>query len=132
MANPETDPKTSSVEDAISEELAKIHSDSYGVGAREIQTILRGDFVFVIMDIELLKAEQVVMDTGRGELVKGMRGQFQEAIESTFSAAVERSTGRRVIAFLSDTHLDPSFSVEMFRLGPPVEETQRPADPDEG
>jgi uncharacterized protein YbcI len=132
MANPETDPKTSSVEDAISQELGKIHSDSYGVGASEIYTIVRGDFVFVIMDIELLKAEQVVMDTGRGELVKGMRGQFQEAIESTFSAAVERSTGRRVIAFLSDTHLDPSFSVEMFRLGPPVEETQGPADPYEG
>jgi uncharacterized protein YbcI len=132
MANPKTDPKTSSVEDAISQELGKIHSDSYGIGAREIHTIVRGDFVFVIMDIELLKAEQVVMDTGRGELVKGMRGQFQEAIESTFSAAVERSTGRRVIAFLSDTHLDPSFSVEMFRLGPPVDAAQGPADPDEG
>jgi uncharacterized protein YbcI len=132
MANPDTNPKTSSVEAAISKELGQIHSDSYGVGASEIYTIVRGDFVFVIMDIELLKAEQVVMDTGRGELVKGMRGQFQEAIESTFSAAVERSTGRRVIAFLSDTHLDPSFSVEMFRLGPPVEEIQGPADPYEG
>jgi hypothetical protein len=43
---------------------------------------------------------------------------FQEAIETTFSSAVERATGRRVIAFLSQTNLDPNFAVEIFRLAP--------------
>jgi uncharacterized protein YbcI len=131
MADPEVNRTFSEVEESISKQFAQIHLDSYGMGVSEVQTIVRGDMVFVVMNIELLKAERVVMDTGRGELVKNMRGQFQEAIESTFAAAVERTTGRRVIAFLSDTHLDPNFSVETFRLGPPVDSDQGPVDPDE-
>src|SRR5437667_10565518 len=102
MADPEVNRVATEVEESISKQFAQIHLDSYGMGVNDVQTVVRGDMVFVVMDIDLLKAEQVVMDTGRGELVQNMRGQFQEAIESTFSAAVERTTGRRVVAFLSD------------------------------
>jgi hypothetical protein len=47
-----------------------------------------------------------------------LRREYQEAIAPTFAAAVEHMTGRRVIGFISETHIDPSFSVEFFRLGP--------------
>jgi hypothetical protein len=51
--------------------------------------------------------------------VRELREQFQQAIGSTFSAAVERATGRRVIGFASHAQLDePRFSVEIFRLEP--------------
>lgn len=33
-------------------------------------------------------------------------------------AAVERETGRTVIAFMSDNHLDPDYAVEFFVLAP--------------
>ena len=39
------------------------------------------------------------------------------AIETTFRAAVERATGRRVVSFASVIKLDPNYSVEIFRLG---------------
>ena len=47
-----------------------------------------------------------------------MRSAYQEAIAPTFVAAVEHATGRRVVGFLSSTHLDPTFTVEFFRLAP--------------
>jgi hypothetical protein len=45
-----------------------------------------------------------------------VRRDFQRGIQPTFVAAVEHSTGRRVAGFISDTHLDPPFSIEFFRL----------------
>jgi hypothetical protein len=47
---------------------------------------------------------------------------YQQAIETTFRAAVERATGRRVVSFASITKLSPHYVVEVFRLA-----EQRPA-----
>jgi len=60
--------------------------------------------------------EQFLIDKGRSDLVLATRSGFQQSIEATFRAAVERATGRAVTAFLSSTHLDPLFSAEIFRL----------------
>jgi hypothetical protein len=48
------------------------------------------------------------------EGAQGVSGEHRRDLRS----AVEHMTGRRVVAFLSETHIDPSFSVEFFRLAP--------------
>jgi len=40
------------------------------------------------------------------------------AMELPFSEAVEEATGRKVVAFMSQSHLDPDLSVEIFVLEP--------------
>ena len=46
-----------------------------------------------------------------------VRTQYQHAIRSSFSAAVERATGRTVVGFASTTSLEePRFMAEVFRL----------------
>ena len=56
-----------------------------------------------------------------------MRRSFQQTMREELSDAVERLTGRKVIAFMSDSHLEPDYSVEMFvlapELDPPVADT---------
>jgi hypothetical protein len=74
--------------------VLRVHRESYGTGA--------GDVVVHELD----------------EKVLSMRSAFQQVIEPTFTAIIERGTGRRVSSFLSTTHLDPSYSVELFRLRP--------------
>ena len=54
-----------------------------------------------------------------GDGVIEVRGRYQQAIETTFRAAVERITGRRVTSFASVTKLEPNYVVEIFRLGEP-------------
>ena len=39
---------------------------------------------------------------------------YEAAIETTFQAAVERATGRRVVSFVSATKLSPNYAVEIF------------------
>jgi uncharacterized protein YbcI len=48
--------------------------------------------------------------------VLATRSAFQQAIEPTLSAVVERATGRKVASFLSTTSLSNLRSVELFRL----------------
>jgi uncharacterized protein YbcI len=104
----------------ISREILAIHNDSYGRGASSATAHLLDDTVVVLLDgLELLPAEEFLIESGSQDAVMTMRDQFQKAIEVTFRAAVERATGRRVIGFTSHSQLDePRFSVEIFRLEP--------------
>jgi uncharacterized protein YbcI len=45
-----------------------------------------------------------------------MRRSFQQTMRASMSAAVTELTGRDVIAFMSDSHLEPDYSVEVFVL----------------
>jgi anti-sigma regulatory factor (Ser/Thr protein kinase)/uncharacterized protein YbcI len=105
--------------------MVRIHTESYGSGASSVKTYVHDDLVLSVLDVELLPAEAVVIASGRKDLVLEMRSSFQLELETSFTAAVERATGRKVIAFLSDTHLDPPFVTELFRLGPSHEQEQQ-------
>jgi hypothetical protein len=45
-----------------------------------------------------------------------VRRSFQSAMEGRFRAGVEKATGRKVIAYLTQTHTDPDLAVELFVL----------------
>lgn len=103
----------------ISEEILAVHEESYGVGAQQITTDVLEELVVVMIEVELTPAERTLLDAGHDRAVKDTREAFQAAIGATFSAIVERATGRRVNAFVSHFNVDPLFAVEMFRLDPP-------------
>ena len=113
-------PEDTQMADRISSELAGIHRESYGEDVQAVKTYVLEDLVVCVMDVSLLPHERTLLEKGgSADAVRRTREEFQEAIGATFIAAVEHFTGRRVVAFLSDTHLGPDFSVEIFRLGPP-------------
>ena len=55
----------------------------------------------------------------------GTRKAFQNAMREELVAGVEEITGRRVIAFMSDNHLEPDMAIEAFVLEP-LEAPARP------
>lgn len=120
------------VGDAISRELMRIHEETYGKGAAYASTLMSEDLVVVMLDdIELQHNERFLVGAGEAQAVIEVRGRYQQAIETTFRAAVERETGRRVISFASITKLDPNYIVEIFRLAPRAGEEPKTA-PDGG
>jgi uncharacterized protein YbcI len=107
------------LEQTLSEEILRIHHESYGRGAARARAYILDDDVICFLDeIELLPNEEFLVDNGYADTVIGVRSKFQQAIETTFRAAVERATGRRVIGFASHTNLEANFACEMFRLAP--------------
>jgi uncharacterized protein YbcI len=113
-------PTQPAVEEEIRRDILAIHRDSYGRSAGDAQAHVMDDTVIVILDdLELLPNEEFLIDHGRSDAVRDVREQFQLAIRPTFTAAVERATGRRVVGFASHAEVDDSpFAVEIFRLGP--------------
>lgn len=101
---------------SISQEMVRIHKGSYGQGPRSAKTYVLDDVVLSVIDIELSPVEKALVDFGRHDLVREVRHGFQQAIDASFKAAVERATGRTVIGFVSDINIDPPFEIELFRL----------------
>jgi uncharacterized protein YbcI len=123
-------PEDTQLAERISGEIAAIHRESYGEEVESVRTYLLDDLVVCIMDISLLPHERTLLDhDGKSCGVRRTRQEFQEVIGPTFVATVEHFTGRRVVGFLSDTHLDPNFSVEIFRLGPATDEEAPVSEP---
>ena len=81
------------------------------------------DYVICFMEDIYTPVERTLIDAGRFPAVQETRSAFQETMRERFSAAVEELTGRTVIGFLSQVHVDPDLSVETFILEPLAAET---------
>jgi uncharacterized protein YbcI len=109
----------SDVRAGIANEFLRVHRSAYGTGAGDVSVHMHEDIVMVWLDeLELSLAERTLLDGGNSATVLRTRAAFQEAIEPTFTAIVERATGRKVADFLSTTSLESQCSVELFRLHP--------------
>ena len=111
-------PTPAEVDEEIGREILSILEESYGRGAASAKAIVTDGWVIVVLDgLELLPNEQFLVDKGEQEAVAHVRTMYQHAIQANFSAAIERSTGRRVIGFASTTAVEePRFMAEIFKL----------------
>jgi uncharacterized protein YbcI len=92
--------------------------DYTGRGPTQAHTTITDTHVIVVLREALLKAERSLVKDGHAEAVIDMRRRFQRTMKGDMIAAIERNTGREVLAFLSDHHIDPDIAVEMFILKP--------------
>jgi uncharacterized protein YbcI len=105
---------------AITSALVGIHNRYLGRGPRTASTFYHDNVVVTLMYGVLTRAEKTLSETNRGEAVSQMRHLFQQTMDADFHAAVERLTGRKVVAFISGNDLDPDVAAEVFILDQPV------------
>jgi uncharacterized protein YbcI len=83
------------------------------------KTLLLGDEVLICVLAGVYSdVEKTMIELQRGTLVQQVRSAFQVAMEHKFIAAVERLSGREVLAFVSDQHVGPDIEIELFMLKP--------------
>src|SRR6202162_52398 len=103
---------------AISAAIVKLYGEVYGRGRTTASTYINDNVVVCILeDILTTKEELLVADGGATAVIEG-RVALQAAREDEFSAAVERLTRRRVVAFMSANQTLPGIACEMFFLEP--------------
>jgi uncharacterized protein YbcI len=61
------------------------------------------------------------MDSGDPDRVVAMRHDFQHMMTKRFTDTIEDLTGRKVLAFLSQAHVEPDVTVETFFVDGPLE-----------
>ena len=74
------------------------------------------DHVVVFLEDIYTTVERTLIDAGHFDQVHRTRSTFQQTMRVEFSAAVEEITGRKVVAFMSETHIDPDIAAEIFVL----------------
>jgi uncharacterized protein YbcI len=107
-----------SVAAEISNAVVRLISDYTGRGPTRARTHIDHDLVTVVLRDTLTKGEQSLVRNGQSELVLAARKAYQNVMKPDLVAAIERLTGRTVLAFLSDNHLDPDIAIESFVLEP--------------
>jgi uncharacterized protein YbcI len=114
---------------SISNGLVQLHTRYYGKGPTRAKTYLIDDTIICMLEEGFTTVERTLIDGGRAEAVHEIRRTFQSAMEAQFTAVVEQATGRRVVAYLSQVHVNPDLAVELFMLAPPGKAPPGEGDP---
>ena len=72
----------------------------------------------MVLQDSLTRGEQTLVDAGEGQAVLDLRRRWQRVMKVDVSREIEELTGRTVIGFMSDNHIDPDLAVEVFVLEP--------------
>ncbi len=100
---------------AISTRVVAILREHYGRGPMKAKTYALDDIIVVVMRGSGFTAlEQTIMDSGHPDRVVEMRHEFQHLATRRFTEAIEELTDRKVLAFLSQAHVDPDITIEIF------------------
>jgi uncharacterized protein YbcI len=103
---------------AISNAVVKLFREHTGRGPTKARTDINPSSVLVLMGDALTKGERSLADGGRAALVLEIRRAFQAEMREELVAVVEGVTERKVVAFMSEAHIDPDMSAEVFVLEP--------------
>jgi uncharacterized protein YbcI len=100
-----------------------------GRGPTRAHAFFRDNILVVVLEDTQTKAERTLVADDRGDAVLDWRRAFQHTIHEELVATVEALTGCRVLALMSDTHIDPDLAAELFVLDQPVRRIPPDTDP---
>jgi uncharacterized protein YbcI len=101
---------------AISTAVVHMLAQRTGKGPTKAKTTLGENGVFVVLEDNLTKGERNLAEAGEGAAVIDTRRLWQRVMQDEMSSKVEELTGRKVVGFMSDNHIDPDLAVEVFVL----------------
>ena len=107
---------------AVSNGIVKLLREHYGRGPIKAKTYALDDIIVcVLRDVGLTPLEKTIMDSGEPERIVAMREDFQRLMASRSKELIEELTGRKVLAFLSQAHVEPDITLEMFYIDHPLD-----------
>lgn len=107
----------------ISNEMVRIYKEQFGRGPTKVRSNYAGpDTLVCTLENTFTPAERNLQAMGEHERLRDIRMFFQYASTSTFTAPVERITGRRVRAFISGIDTNADIALELFVLEPESEQ----------
>jgi uncharacterized protein YbcI len=105
----------------ISTSIVAILREHYGRGPMKAKTYALDDVIVVVMrGSGFTPLEQTIMDSGQPGRVVAMREEFQTVMAARYKDTIEQLTGCKVVAFLSQAHVEPDITVEMFFVDRPL------------
>jgi uncharacterized protein YbcI len=111
-------PTTTSPTAMISTATVQLLHEFTGRGPVKAKTIINQDLVSVVLADTLTQGERTLVEAGRSDRVLELRSDYQLVMRDRLIEIVERQLERKVVAFMSQNHIDPDIAVETFVLEP--------------
>jgi uncharacterized protein YbcI len=104
---------------AVTEALVELHQRYHHRKPVTAKTqLMGGDLLVCVMGGVYTEVEKTMIELQRHTIVAETRNAFQLAMQEKFITAVEQLSGRRVLAFMSDSNVGPDLEIELFVLEP--------------
>ena len=102
----------------ISTSTVQLLHEYTGRGPTKAKTLINQNVVTILLADTLTAGERKLVENGHADRVLELRHDYQLVMRDDLVAIVERQLGRKVIAFMSQNHIDPDLAVEVFVLEP--------------
>jgi uncharacterized protein YbcI len=102
----------------ISTAAVQVLHEYTGRGPTKAKTLINENVVTVVLADTLTKGERTLVESGHSDRVIDLRHEYQLVMRDDLVEIVERQLDRKVIAFMSQNHIDPDMAVEVFVLEP--------------
>src|ERR1700704_4975025 len=107
---------------AISTSIVGILREHYGRGPMKAKTYALDDIIVVVTrGSGFTPLEKTIMESGQPDRVIAMREDFQRVMARRYKETIEELTGRNVVAFLSQAHVEPDITMEIFFVDAPLD-----------
>ena len=104
----------------ITNRIVSYMREHYGRGPIKAKTYVLDNLIVCVLSDGFTAIERTMMEGGEPERVLDMRRDFQRMMKARYSEMVQELTGRKVLAFLSQAHVEPDLTIEIFLLDGPV------------
>jgi uncharacterized protein YbcI len=104
----------------ITNRIVAFMREHYGRGPIKAKTYVLDNLIVCVLTDGFLAIERTMVAGGEQDLVLEMRRDFQSLMKQRYSEMIEDLTGRKVLAFLSQAHIEPDLTVAMFLMDGPV------------
>jgi uncharacterized protein YbcI len=104
----------------ITNRIVALMREHYGRGPIKAKTYVLDNLIVCVLSDGFTAIERTMMEGGEPNRVLDMRRDFQRMMKERYSEMIEQLTGRKVLAFLSQAHIEPDLTIEMFLMDGPV------------
>jgi uncharacterized protein YbcI len=100
----------------ITNRIVALMREHYGRGPIKAKTYVLDNLIVCVLSDGFTAIERTMMEGGEPNRVLDMRRDFQRMMKERYSEMIEQLTGRKVLAFLSQAHIEPDLTIEMFLM----------------
>lgn len=119
MPAPETALTGDALLSAVTGAMVALHEQYHHRAPITAKTLMLGeDLLACVLGGVYTDVEKTMIEIQRTTIVQETRNAFQNAMQHKFISAIERLSGRNVLAFISNHHVGPDIEIELFILGP--------------
>jgi uncharacterized protein YbcI len=104
----------------ITNRIVSFMREHYGRGPIKAKTYVLDNLIVCVLSDGFTAIERTMMRGGEPDRVLEMRRDFQRLMKERYTEMVEELTGRKVLAFLSQAHVEPDLTIEVFLMDGPL------------